>query len=244
MPAVFSLLSSKGISRIRYESPFIKFKGRGHEAEDLAKLMRYYQLWAHNLYPRLRYQDFVSRVVKVTPKKRCKVTLTEWQQEYMDKKRESRRGRDEVQDELSSMTLDGNVENNVDYILTCLNMIYNQIDDGNADKRINDLNAEIFGGGTSNNNENGSSSGPSESQQDRQSQPRERTIIDRDDDTEMDQDQSSSDEDDQPLFITPKPRQTSQQEEEEEDPSTIEQRRKQKNSRADALAALIAKRMK
>jgi hypothetical protein len=202
--------------------------------------MRYYQLWAHNLYPRLRYQDFVSRVVKVTPKKRCKVTLTEWQKEYMDKKRESRRGRDEVQDELSSMTLDGNNKNNLDYILTCLNMIYNQIDDGNADKRIDDLNAEIFGGGTSNNNED---DGPSEPQQERPSQPRERTIIDKDDDTEMDQDQSSFDEDDQPLFIIPKPRQTLQ-EEEEVDPSTIEQRRKQKNSRADALAALIARRLK
>ncbi|KAI8886716.1 Swi3-domain-containing protein [Backusella circina FSU 941] len=203
------LLGTKGLSRIRYEAPFIQFKGRGHAADDLKRLMQFYQRWAHNLYPRLRFQDFASRVVKVTPKKRCKVSLTEWQREYKEKRQERQREKEAVEEEFSGMRLD----------------------DENVEKRIDDLNAEIFGG-----NNDGSV------EKEHTHQPRESTIIENDDDdTDMDQDAASSDDDDQPLFIKPKPRQIIQ---EEEDDSVIEERRRQKNSRADALAALIARRNK
>ncbi|KAI8380890.1 replication fork protection component Swi3-domain-containing protein [Radiomyces spectabilis] len=97
------LLSANGLSKIRHQAPWIQFQGKGFEDSDLRKLMEFYQMWAHKLYPRLRYKDFVEKAYKACTHARCKVTLAEWQDEYYQSKRKPD---DLVSTELSGMTLE------------------------------------------------------------------------------------------------------------------------------------------
>ncbi|CAO3665668.1 unnamed protein product [Umbelopsis ramanniana] len=64
----------------------MKFYGKGREDEDLKRIMEFYQMWAHSLYPRLNMKDFSDRVVKVCSKRQCKETLNVWRQELVENK--------------------------------------------------------------------------------------------------------------------------------------------------------------
>ncbi|KAJ2960033.1 hypothetical protein NQZ79_g4581 [Umbelopsis isabellina] len=59
------LLSEKGLPRLRHHGRAMKFYGKGREDEDLKRIMEFYQIWAHSLYPRLNMKDFSERVVKL-----------------------------------------------------------------------------------------------------------------------------------------------------------------------------------
>jgi hypothetical protein len=71
--------------------------------EDLRKLMTYYTVWANNLYPKLRFQDFAKRIVKHTTGARLKTMVKVWQDEY----KERRQVRLDVRNELSGQTVGG-----------------------------------------------------------------------------------------------------------------------------------------
>ncbi|KAI9278732.1 replication fork protection component Swi3-domain-containing protein [Phascolomyces articulosus] len=79
------LLSDKGLPRLRHEAPWLKFQGKGHEDADLRKLIDYYTIWAHSLYPRLQFRDFSRKVLNATQEARVKYTLNQWQDEYYEK---------------------------------------------------------------------------------------------------------------------------------------------------------------
>ncbi|KAG0747234.1 hypothetical protein G6F16_010933 [Rhizopus arrhizus] len=87
------LLSSKGIPRLKNEAPFLRFEGKGYEEHDLKKLMRYYQLWANNLYPKFRFTDFAKKVTKPASTKAVKEMIAVWQEEF----RQRKRVRDEIE---------------------------------------------------------------------------------------------------------------------------------------------------
>ncbi|KAI8977372.1 replication fork protection component Swi3-domain-containing protein [Mycotypha africana] len=80
------LLSPEGLLHLKSESQNLRFKGKGFEDEDLKKLITYYTVWAHNLYPKLRFQDFTRRVVKQTSKASVKLQVEQWQQEYRERR--------------------------------------------------------------------------------------------------------------------------------------------------------------
>ncbi|KAG2176746.1 hypothetical protein INT44_007410 [Umbelopsis vinacea] len=80
------LLGDKGLSRLRRQGKVMKFHGKGREDEDLKRIMEFYQMWAHSLYPRLNMKDFSDRVVKVCSKRQCKETLNVWRQELVENK--------------------------------------------------------------------------------------------------------------------------------------------------------------
>ncbi|KAI8579237.1 hypothetical protein K450DRAFT_243433 [Umbelopsis ramanniana AG] len=80
------LLGDKGLSRLRRQGKVMKFYGKGREDEDLKRIMEFYQMWAHSLYPRLNMKDFSDRVVKVCSKRQCKETLNVWRQELVENK--------------------------------------------------------------------------------------------------------------------------------------------------------------
>ena len=48
----------------------VKFKGKGHEKEDLKILLRKYEYWAHQMYPKGCFRDVVDRVEELMTKKR------------------------------------------------------------------------------------------------------------------------------------------------------------------------------
>lgn len=52
-----------------------KFKGKGHEAEDLKTLIRHMEHWAHRLFPKLQFEDFIDRVEYLGNKKEVQTCL-------------------------------------------------------------------------------------------------------------------------------------------------------------------------
>lgn len=99
----FRLLETKGIPLLRNESRYIRFQGKGHEADDLKRLITYYTVWANNLYPKFRFKDFARRVQKPASGNRVKQMVEVWQEEYKGKLQARR----EVLQELSGETVGG-----------------------------------------------------------------------------------------------------------------------------------------
>ena len=76
------LLSENGFPLLKQQAPHIRYNGKGHEREDLNKLLRYYQHWMHQLYPKMTFDDGVKRAEKLCHEKRMKVALHTWRDEY------------------------------------------------------------------------------------------------------------------------------------------------------------------
>ncbi|KAI8081590.1 replication fork protection component Swi3-domain-containing protein [Halteromyces radiatus] len=111
------LCSAEGLTRLRNETPWLKFGGKGHEDEDLLKLMRYYRMWAYKIYPRYNFTDFASRVMKASANKNCKMKLDQWREEYIFKNSPDEAGSEKVSHErvtgeLSGMTLEDEDQQN------------------------------------------------------------------------------------------------------------------------------------
>ncbi|KAJ1649677.1 chromosome segregation in meiosis- protein [Dispira simplex] len=72
------MLSPEGLVYLKTKGPLLKLYGQGHEAADLAKLMQFYRLWAHQLFPKLAFPEFIVQAEKVCTQKRLQVHLDEW----------------------------------------------------------------------------------------------------------------------------------------------------------------------
>ncbi len=70
----------------------MRFQGKGHEAEDLAKLIQFYQLWAHQLFPRLQFDAIVERVEKLCRSRRLNTQSDAWRDEHFRNERAKRDG--------------------------------------------------------------------------------------------------------------------------------------------------------
>ncbi|KZM26408.1 chromosome segregation in meiosis- protein [Ascochyta rabiei] len=87
------LRSEPGIPRLRKISKErLRFKGKGHEYGDIARMLNMYQLWLDDLYPRAKFADALAIIEKVGHTKRMQVDRKAW----MD---EGKPGRDTEQDE-------------------------------------------------------------------------------------------------------------------------------------------------
>ncbi|XP_038162788.1 TIMELESS-interacting protein [Cyprinodon tularosa] len=69
------LISDRGLPALRTLFDNVRFKGKGHEAEDLRLLMHKMENWAHRLYPKLQFEDFIDRVEKLGSKKEVQTCL-------------------------------------------------------------------------------------------------------------------------------------------------------------------------
>uniref|UniRef100_A0A3Q2SQA5 TIMELESS-interacting protein n=1 Tax=Fundulus heteroclitus TaxID=8078 RepID=A0A3Q2SQA5_FUNHE len=69
------LVSERGLPALRSLFDNVRFRGKGHEAEDLRLLMHKMENWAHRLYPKLQFEDFVDRVEKLGSKKDVQTCL-------------------------------------------------------------------------------------------------------------------------------------------------------------------------
>lgn len=67
------LLSADGLPKLLSDSRKLRFKGKGHEKADLEKLLSFFQLWGHNLFPKLKFKSFVDRAEKLCKEKRTRV---------------------------------------------------------------------------------------------------------------------------------------------------------------------------
>lgn len=71
IPYLQSKAGSKLMPRLK------KQKGRS-ELQDLGKILQFYQLWAHGLYPRANFQDFIHMARTTGKKPRMKVFRRQW----------------------------------------------------------------------------------------------------------------------------------------------------------------------
>lgn len=69
------LTSERGLPALRHVFDKTKFKGKGHEAEDLKTLIRHMEHWAHRLFPKLQFEDFIDRVEYLGNKKEVQTCL-------------------------------------------------------------------------------------------------------------------------------------------------------------------------
>ncbi|XP_069031146.1 TIMELESS-interacting protein isoform X2 [Embiotoca jacksoni] len=69
------LISERGLPALRTLFDNVRFKGKGHEAEDLRLLMQKMENWAHRLYPKLQFEDFIDKVEKLGTKKEVQTCL-------------------------------------------------------------------------------------------------------------------------------------------------------------------------
>ena len=73
------LLSQSGIPKLRrIAKDRFKFKGKGHEYSDLARLLNIYQLWLDDLYPRAKFADALAIIEKLGHQKKIQVMRREW----------------------------------------------------------------------------------------------------------------------------------------------------------------------
>lgn len=72
------LLSDKGIPRLRRKAGDLKFKGKGHEFSDTARLLSLYQLWLDDLFPKAKFLDALAMVEKAGHKSRMRMARMEW----------------------------------------------------------------------------------------------------------------------------------------------------------------------
>ncbi|XP_058486275.1 TIMELESS-interacting protein [Solea solea] len=69
------LISERGLPALRTLFDGVHFKGKGHEAADLWLLMQKMENWAHRLYPKLQFDDFIDKVEKLGAKKEVQTCL-------------------------------------------------------------------------------------------------------------------------------------------------------------------------
>ncbi|XP_053574504.1 TIMELESS-interacting protein [Bombina bombina] len=69
------LTSQRGLPALRHIFDSTKFKGKGHEAEDLKTLIRQMENWAHRLFPKLQFEDFLARLETLGNKKEVQTCL-------------------------------------------------------------------------------------------------------------------------------------------------------------------------
>ncbi|NXM35019.1 TIPIN protein, partial [Oxyruncus cristatus] len=69
------LTSERGLPALRHMFDNVKFKGKGHEAEDLKTLIQHMEHWAHRLFPQLQFEDFIDRVENLGNKKEVQTCL-------------------------------------------------------------------------------------------------------------------------------------------------------------------------
>ncbi|XP_060924504.1 TIMELESS-interacting protein [Limanda limanda] len=69
------LISERGLPALRTMFDHVHFKGKGHEAADLKLLMQKMENWAHRLFPKLQFEDFIDKVEKLGNKKEVQTCL-------------------------------------------------------------------------------------------------------------------------------------------------------------------------
>ncbi|NXQ59871.1 TIPIN protein, partial [Anthoscopus minutus] len=71
------LISERGLPALRHMFDNVKFKGKGHEvrSEDLKTLIQHMEHWAHRLFPKLQFEDFIDRVESLGSKKEVQTCL-------------------------------------------------------------------------------------------------------------------------------------------------------------------------
>ncbi|KAI5778903.1 replication fork protection component Swi3-domain-containing protein [Geopyxis carbonaria] len=73
------LMGPNGLPKLRREAPKkLKFKGKGHEYKDAARLLSYYQLWADDMFKKGKFRDTLKIIEKLGHSKSMRATRKDW----------------------------------------------------------------------------------------------------------------------------------------------------------------------
>ncbi|GAA6061659.1 hypothetical protein JCM10212_000842 [Sporobolomyces blumeae] len=75
------LLGSSGFPRLQEDIKRLKLKGKGHEVQDLKRVMSMYQLWTHQMYPKTNLRDTLQTVEKLCHKRSLQSALKQYKNE-------------------------------------------------------------------------------------------------------------------------------------------------------------------
>lgn len=68
-----TLKGKKGLLTLQGYFEKGKFKGKGHEEEDLRTMMKTYEYWCHRLFPKFTFDDCLDHLEKLGTKKGVQV---------------------------------------------------------------------------------------------------------------------------------------------------------------------------
>ncbi|GAA6051843.1 hypothetical protein JCM3770_005493 [Rhodotorula araucariae] len=94
------LLGPNGFPKLRDDLKKVRIKGKGHEMQDLKRVLSTYQLWAHQMYPRTNFRDTLQTVEKLCRKR------TRALKEYRDDEKHGRSAADEARENDAFADLD------------------------------------------------------------------------------------------------------------------------------------------
>ncbi|XP_011299947.1 TIMELESS-interacting protein [Fopius arisanus] len=77
------LTGPKGVATIEKYFEGFKFKGKGHEKIDLDRVMKRLEHWAHRLFPKYQFDDFLERVEALGPKREIQTHLKKYRMDML-----------------------------------------------------------------------------------------------------------------------------------------------------------------
>lgn len=77
------LKSDRGIHTVEKYCADLKFRGKGHERDDLNILMKRLEHWAHRLYPSYKFGDFIATVEKLGKKKQMQTHMYRYRHDLL-----------------------------------------------------------------------------------------------------------------------------------------------------------------
>ncbi|XP_053673618.1 protein TIPIN homolog [Anopheles nili] len=80
-----TLCGPRGIVALRSYFKGFKFRGRGHELDDLTRMLKRYELWAHRLCPQLHFDDCIDRISKLGEKKSVQMYMNKYRMKQLHK---------------------------------------------------------------------------------------------------------------------------------------------------------------
>ncbi|GAA5845652.1 hypothetical protein JCM9279_006062 [Rhodotorula babjevae] len=96
------LLGPSGFPRLRDDLKKVRIKGKGHELQDLKRVLSTYQLWAHQMYPKTNFRDTLVTIEKLCHKRTVQRAL----KEYRDDEKHGRSNADEQRERDAFADLD------------------------------------------------------------------------------------------------------------------------------------------
>lgn len=78
------LKSDRGIHTLENYFKDMKYRGKGHEREDMDELMKRMEHWAHRLYPSYDFDDFISAVEKLGKKKELQSHMYRYRHDLLE----------------------------------------------------------------------------------------------------------------------------------------------------------------
>lgn len=76
--------AERGVHTVEKYFEDIKYKGKGHEVEDLDNVMKRMEHWAHRLYPKFTFKDFLATAEQLGKKKQLQTHMSRYRQGMLE----------------------------------------------------------------------------------------------------------------------------------------------------------------